>query len=166
MPLDLTTDKSTLVWEKTWCCQATSQYLSQSWLRFMSPYGVTRPQWVNSFGFMLQSKTDNICIYFTPIHHPIQFLIWFSTLRMHLWVVYGDIGIHVTLAVVIIPYEYNNLPSLHSHFHGWWGSRDMGSRHYHPCCWPSLMVVKTNLTLFCKQHSNEFSWIKVFVFWM
>ena len=31
-----------------WCCQATSHYLSQCWHRYMSPYGITRPQWVNS----------------------------------------------------------------------------------------------------------------------
>ena len=46
MPLDLTDDKSTLVQVVACCRQATSQYLSQCWLRFMSPYGVTRPQWV------------------------------------------------------------------------------------------------------------------------
>ena len=31
-----------------WCRQATSHYLSQCWPRSVSPYGVTRPQWVNS----------------------------------------------------------------------------------------------------------------------
>ena len=31
-----------------WCCQPTSHYLSQCWPRSMSPYGITRPQWVNS----------------------------------------------------------------------------------------------------------------------
>ena len=31
-----------------WCHQATSHYLSQCWPRSLSPYGVTRPQWVNS----------------------------------------------------------------------------------------------------------------------
>ena len=46
MPLDLTDDESTLVQVMAWCCQATSHYLSQCWLRSMSPYGVTRPQWV------------------------------------------------------------------------------------------------------------------------
>ena len=30
-----------------WCRQATSHYLSQWWPWSMSPYGVTRPQWVN-----------------------------------------------------------------------------------------------------------------------
>ena len=31
-----------------WCRQATSHYLSQWWLRSLSPYGITRPQWVKS----------------------------------------------------------------------------------------------------------------------
>ena len=39
-------DKSTLVWVMTLCHQATSQYLSQCWPRTMSPYSITRPQWV------------------------------------------------------------------------------------------------------------------------
>ena len=46
MPLDLTDDKSTLVQVMAWCGQATSHYLSQCWPRSLSPYGVTRPQWV------------------------------------------------------------------------------------------------------------------------
>ena len=48
MPWDLTDDKSTLVQVMAWCRQATSHYLSQCWPSSMSPYGVTRPQWVNS----------------------------------------------------------------------------------------------------------------------
>ena len=47
MPLDLTDDKSTLVQVMAWCHQATSHYWSQCWPRFMSPYGITRPQWGN-----------------------------------------------------------------------------------------------------------------------
>ena len=47
MSLDLTDDKSTMVQVMAWCRQATSHYLSQCWPRFMAPYGVTRPQWVN-----------------------------------------------------------------------------------------------------------------------
>ena len=50
MPLDLTDDKSTLVHVMAWCCQETSHYLSQCCPRSLSPYGVTRPQWVNSSG--------------------------------------------------------------------------------------------------------------------
>ena len=44
--LDLSDDKSTLVQVMAWCRQATSHYLSQCWLRSLSPYGITRPQWV------------------------------------------------------------------------------------------------------------------------
>ena len=57
MPLDLTDDKSTLVQVMAWCCQTTSHYLSQCWPRYLSPYGVTRPQWVNS------SLPSEHCIY-------------------------------------------------------------------------------------------------------
>ena len=46
MPMDLTDDKSTLVQVMAWCRQATSHYLSQCWPSSMSPYGVTRSQWV------------------------------------------------------------------------------------------------------------------------
>ena len=46
MSLDLTDDNSTLVQVMAWCRQATGHYLSQCWPRSMSPYGVTRPQWV------------------------------------------------------------------------------------------------------------------------
>ena len=48
MPRDLTDDKSTLDQVMAWRRQATSHYLSQFWPSSMSPYGVTRPQWVNS----------------------------------------------------------------------------------------------------------------------
>ena len=47
MPLYLTDNKSTLVQVMAWCRQATSHYMSQCWPRSVSPYGVTRPQWVN-----------------------------------------------------------------------------------------------------------------------
>ena len=47
MSPDFTDDQSTLVQVMAWCRQATSHYLSQCWPRSLSPYGVTRPQWVN-----------------------------------------------------------------------------------------------------------------------
>ena len=31
-----------------WCHQATSHYLNQCWPRSPTPYGIIRPQWVNS----------------------------------------------------------------------------------------------------------------------
>ena len=49
MSWDLPEDKSTLVQVMAWCRQATSHYLSQCWPRSVSPYGVTRAQWVNPY---------------------------------------------------------------------------------------------------------------------
>ena len=52
-PQDLTDDKSTLVQVMAWCRQATSHYLSQYWPCSLSPYGITRPEWVkDGNGFM------------------------------------------------------------------------------------------------------------------
>ena len=48
MPRDLNDEKSTLVQVMASCRQATSHYLSQCWPSSMSPYGVARPQRVNS----------------------------------------------------------------------------------------------------------------------
>ena len=45
--VDFTDDQSTLVQVMAWCRQATSHYLSQCWPRSLTPYGITRPQWVN-----------------------------------------------------------------------------------------------------------------------
>ena len=58
MPLDLTDNKSTFVQVMAWCRQATSHYPSQFWHRFMSPYGVARPQWV-------KYHSTNLC----PMHN-------------------------------------------------------------------------------------------------
>ena len=52
MPLDFTDDQSTLVQVMAWCRQATSHYLSQCWPRSLSPFGITRSQWI-----------DILCIY-------------------------------------------------------------------------------------------------------
>ena len=50
---------STLVQVMAWCHQTTSHNLSQCWLSSLSPYGVTRPQWVNvELGFI----TLDMCI--------------------------------------------------------------------------------------------------------
>ena len=46
MPEDFIGDKSTLVQVMAWCRQAASHCLNQWWPSLMSPYGVTRPQWV------------------------------------------------------------------------------------------------------------------------
>ena len=47
MSLDFTGEQSTLVEVMAWWRQATCHYLSHSWQRYLSPYGIKRPQWVN-----------------------------------------------------------------------------------------------------------------------
>ena len=49
VPQYLTEDKSTLVQVMAWCRQATSHNLNQCWPRFVSPNGVTGPQWVKNY---------------------------------------------------------------------------------------------------------------------
>ena len=46
MPQHPTDHKSTLVQVMALCRQATSHYMGQCWPTSMSPYDVTRPQWV------------------------------------------------------------------------------------------------------------------------
>ena len=48
MHVSVTEDTSTLVLVLAWCRQATSRYLNQCRPRSSTPYGVTRPQWVNA----------------------------------------------------------------------------------------------------------------------
>ena len=63
MSLDFIDDQSTLVQVMAWCRQATSHYMSQCWPRSMSPYGVTRPQWVNACLIaLLCDKYHILCI--------------------------------------------------------------------------------------------------------
>ena len=49
-------EKSALFQVMAWCHQATSHYLSKCWPRSLSPYGVTRPQWVNSSSSLVQNQ--------------------------------------------------------------------------------------------------------------
>ena len=63
MSMDLTDNKSTLVQVMAWCRQTTNHYLSQCWPRFMSPYVITRPQWVDSI-IKIKESITKLCVYF------------------------------------------------------------------------------------------------------
>ena len=56
--LDLS-DKSTLVQVMAWCRQATRHCLNQCWPRSLSPYGVTRPQWVKLYKYDVMNITKH-----------------------------------------------------------------------------------------------------------
>ena len=82
MSLDLTDDESILVQVMAWCRQATSHYLSQCWPRYLSPYGVTRPQWVNH----AQSDTENQELSWYQLWRPRQTLgCHDDNLQCHQW---------------------------------------------------------------------------------
>ena len=72
MSLNFTDDQSTLVQVMAWCHQATSHYLSQCWPRSLSPYGVTRPQWVNAV--KLSNETREVL----PNEHKFHHFCWQS----------------------------------------------------------------------------------------
>ena len=55
---------STLVPVMAWCHKATSHYLNQCWPRFVSPYGVTRLQWLTHAVLNLFLGNMNIWLHF------------------------------------------------------------------------------------------------------
>ena len=82
MPLDLTDDKSTLVQVMAWCRQATSHYLSQCWPRSVSPYGVTRPQWVNYMTGYKNGSPSHDCLVTCPIETEVRHVKNFLFVRL------------------------------------------------------------------------------------
>ena len=99
MPWDFTDDKSTLVQVMAWCRQATSHYLSQCWPSSMSPYGVTRPQWVNWVIFNLVSKIDILSI-------SCEIALWWI-LQEPLWY-----SVNIGTSNGLVPSGYKPLPEL------------------------------------------------------
>ena len=106
MPQDLTDDKSTLVQVMAWCRQATSHYLNQGWPRSPTPYGVTRPQWVNAFrefvyAFILCNTTGEYSsLTFSPGHT----CCWDTHVKKgdHVLTKQTDAGLHTWLRNMII----------------------------------------------------------------
>ena len=78
MPLDLIDEKLTLVQVMAWCRQATSHYLSQCLPRSLSPYGVTRPQWVNLSNWFTMHTIPSVCFkYFLVCFYPCRYIVIF-----------------------------------------------------------------------------------------
>ena len=78
--------KSTLVQVMAWCHQATSHYLSQCSPRSMSPYEVTRQQWVNRHTEAMLPLSKHSQLYF--IKHFLLKLLCFS---LHIFTRNGSI---------------------------------------------------------------------------
>ena len=82
-------DQSTLVQVMAWCRQATSHYLSQCWPRFLSPYGVTRPQWVNScfhFDGLMQDRCNSSALAIEIRLSCINPSIWLHTISHEMFI--------------------------------------------------------------------------------
>ena len=101
-----------------WCRQATSHYLNHCWPRSLSPYGATRPQWVNilrnatghliCFGILLIRFT-NLSLYCTCmvcsivcIHYSVAK--WAATEIICYSIVYSTIQINTELNTKALPY--------------------------------------------------------------
>ena len=54
MPQNITVDWSKLIEVMVWCRQTTNHCLNRCWPRFLSPYGITRPQRVNILDWFLR----------------------------------------------------------------------------------------------------------------
>ena len=63
LSLDLIDDESTLVQVMAWCRQTTSHCLDRCWLRFLSPFGLTRPQWKGVVNLYLNMFIPLDCVY-------------------------------------------------------------------------------------------------------
>ena len=92
MPQNLTNEKSALVQVMAWCRQATSHYLTQYWSRFMSKYGITRPQRVNSLwpnDAIWRHRSGSTlaqvmaCCLTAPSHHLNQCWLIISKIQLH-----------------------------------------------------------------------------------
>ena len=84
---DFTDDQSTLVQVMAWCRQATSHNLSQCWPRSLSPYGVSRPQWVNEAVNTMRLKQNG---------HYFADDIWS-------WFLYKNFRIAIQIALKFVP---------------------------------------------------------------
>ena len=65
VPHNTLDDKSALGHVMAWCCQAPSHYLSQSWPRSVSPYGLSKPQWVKKN--IYAEKVNDIHVFFAGL---------------------------------------------------------------------------------------------------
>ena len=76
MPQNLTNEKSAVVQVIDCCLMAPSPYLSQCWPRSMSPYGITRPQWVDIHCSKIQSWDCHLLQWNLCYHYHVEIGWW------------------------------------------------------------------------------------------
>ena len=101
MPLEFTDDQSTLVQVMAWCHQATSHYLSQCWHRSLSPYDITRPQWINCAIHEI-TKRPILCIHSLWSSDPKSHQrTWSALVQVMTWHWTGDIRHYRPLSALV-----------------------------------------------------------------
>ena len=87
--------KSTLVQVMAWCHQVTSHYLNECWPRSLTPYGITRLQWVKEYGILESAwLLDCPSIYWFELHHVVCQSIQLSSNESHLVKQDWDLRVH------------------------------------------------------------------------
>ena len=77
--------KGTSVQVMTWCCQTTNYFLSRCWLRSLSPYGITKPQWVHHHIIIpchIVSLSQDQCLIARMWKYELDYLLTFKKLYM------------------------------------------------------------------------------------
>ena len=124
MPLNLTDDKSTLIQVMAWCHQATSHYLSQCWPRSMSPYVITKPQWVK-------------------LSFLISHTIWYTQSKFHItWNIFSNKIYHQIISLQQDPYWPRPVSWYTRGNCGWGNGQSETSKYWH---WRLLSGVKRKL---------------------
>ena len=160
MSSDFTDDQSTLVQVMAWCRQATSHYLSQCWPRPLSPYGVTRPQWVNMWPYLR---------YFI-VSGRSHVTSWPATLQV-VWVLSrkhgGEVGIRTEFHISPVGISWKEKALIHlnlSNESSWvlthWGWDKMVAI-LHAMFWNTFSWIKTKMFEFwIKFHWKFFHWVQ------
>ena len=96
-PID---NKSVLVHIIAWCHHATSHYLNQWWSRFLTPYGVTRLQWVKlSLSYTVIYLAESFCR-----RENLQAFIWFRV--FYRW---QNTRNQVNILILLVKFSYFNM---------------------------------------------------------
>ena len=143
-------DKSTLVQVMPWCHHATSHYLHQCWPRSISPYDMSRLQWLKTdyISFQLWSSTSHLwkiirydwenavsMLFIFRNSLTIQYMV--KTLKCH--VIHGDL---------VDNFKYRKTSNISPTLVGN-TLRPRRDGHYFPMTF-----------------SNAFSWMKIYKFWL
>ena len=108
--LDFTDDQWTLVQVMVWCCQETSHYLNQCWSRSLTPYGITRTQWIKPKG--TQSNNEAV-LHFMITVESIRFCLQRASnvvsVSTSSWIFKGCFGIYIFLLCVGVSQSNSNI---------------------------------------------------------